>query len=339
MTKAQRHDAIRRIEDLRGSRVITYLTADRGVASTPMSEDVMRITYDHLRAMGHVPQIDLFIYSRGGDAMLPWPLVNTIRAFCDRFCVLVPFRAYSAATLTALGADEIVMTSLGQLTPVEPTVTMPLNPMDPANPGRPLGINVEDVASYMQFVTERGEVASEAGRIQALTALTEHVNPVALGHLHRFHRLAREQARKLLELHMHPLDEETDISAIVDKLVQTLWAHDYKISRNEAREIGLKVADASEEQEARVWELFEGYEVAMKLRNPITPSPGTFPAGQAHVAMKAIRMAFVESTSQSDVFLLDLELSRPIAPTAPGQPAQFGPQVQVTVSRQEWRRA
>src|SRR5437016_5657692 len=96
-----------------------------------MSEDVVRVTYDHLLSIGQVDQIDLFLYSRGGDAMLPWPLVNTIRSFCKRFSVLVPFRAHSAATLTALGADEIVMAPLAQLTPVEPTITMPLNPEDP----------------------------------------------------------------------------------------------------------------------------------------------------------------------------------------------------------------
>src|SRR5947208_3595912 len=101
MTKAERRAAIEKIEALYKTRVIAYLTADRGVASTPMSEDFMRIAYDHLRAIGKVERIDLLIYSRGGDVMLPWPLVNTIRSFCERFCVLVPFRAHSAATLTA----------------------------------------------------------------------------------------------------------------------------------------------------------------------------------------------------------------------------------------------
>src|SRR5437868_14822183 len=108
MNQAKRKDAIKTLEEARGSRVIAYLTGDRGIESAPISDDVLRITYDHLRAIGHVDRIDLVLYSRGGDAMLPWPLVTTIRAFCERFCVLIPFRAHSAATLIALGADEIV---------------------------------------------------------------------------------------------------------------------------------------------------------------------------------------------------------------------------------------
>lgn len=171
MTKDERREQIQKLENLRNSRVIAYLTGDRGIASTPIADDVLRIVYDHLKSIGQVDQIDLFIYSRGGDAMLPWPLVNTIRSFCTRFCVLVPFRAHSAATLIGLGANEIVMTPIAQLTPVEPTITMPFNPPDPANPGRQLGINVEDVAAFMAFVRERAEVASETGLTQAMTLL------------------------------------------------------------------------------------------------------------------------------------------------------------------------
>lgn len=253
--------------------------------------------------------------------------------------MLVPFRAHSAATLTALGADEIIMTPIAQLTPVEPTITMPLNPPNPAAPGQPLGLNVEDVATYMQFVEERGGIESEQGRTQALASLTNHVNPVALGHLHRFHRLARQQARKLLELHMDPARQEAEIEAIVDKLVKTLWAHNYKINRQEAREIGLAAKDASADEDDAIWSLYEAYEDVMDLRKPILPTAGVFPSGQGTVAMRGIRMAFVESRAQSDAFVFDLDLTRPQAPTPPGQPAQFGPQVQMTVTRQAWRKA
>jgi Serine dehydrogenase proteinase len=338
MNKTQRLDAIRQLEQLRSSRVIIYLTADRGVASTPMSEDVLRITYDHLRSMGKTEQIDLFIYSRGGDTMLPWPLVNTIRSFCDRFCVLVPFRAHSAATLTSLGANEIVMTPVAELTPVEPTITMALNPEDPKNRPQPLGVNVEDVSTYMKFVKDRAEIESEAGRMQALAALTSQMHPVALGHLHRFHLLAERQAKKLLELHMDHEKHHAEIEDIVKKLITTLWAHNYKINRNEAREIGLKAVDPSAEVDAAIWSLFEGYEEYMALRQPILASASTFPQGQSQVALTNNRMSVVESTEQSDVFAMDLELTRPVAPTAPGMPAQFGPQVQVVITRQAWRK-
>ncbi|HWC87857.1 MAG TPA: hypothetical protein VG388_15070 [Solirubrobacteraceae bacterium] len=335
MTKDERREQIRKLEKLRESRIIAYLTGDRGIASTPIADDVLRIVYDHLTAIGQVDHIDLLIYSRGGDAMLPWPLVNTIRSFCKRFCVLVPFRAHSAATLIGLGADEIVMTPIAQLTPVEPTITMPFNPADPTNPGRQLGINVEDVAAFMAFVRERGEIESEAGRTQAVTLLAQQVHPIALGNLHRAHRLAKQQAEKLLGLHMDASAQHGQIAEIVDNVVSKLWAHEYKIGRREARELGLKAVDADAELDAALWKLFQDYESAMELRKPINPVTA-FQPGEAKATLQNLALAYVESLEQTDAYRFDLELSRPIAPTPPGQPQQFGPQVQVTITRQEW---
>jgi hypothetical protein len=335
MNRDERRNAIAALEALRGSRVLAYLTGDRGVASTPISEDVLRLAYEHLRSIGHVPQIDLVLYSRGGDTMLPWPFVNTIRSFCDRFCVLVPFRAHSAATLIAMGADEIVMTPLAQLTPVEPTITMPFNPPDTANPGRQLGINVEDIKAYLDFARDRGGIDDSAGRAHVFGLLAQHVHPVSLGNLHRFHQLANMQAKKLLELHMDPQEEAVRIDEITDNLVSKLWAHEYKIVRTEARWLGLKAVDAPDDVEATLWDLFTRYEVAMDLQKPILPATA-FPPGQARVALTDLALAYLESSTRTDVYQFDIELNRPLAPTPPGQPPQFGPQVQITVTRQEW---
>jgi hypothetical protein len=165
------------------------------------------------------------------------------------------------------------MTPIAQLTPVEPTITMPFNPPDPANPGRQLGINVEDVAAFMEFVRERAEIASEAGLAQAMTLLAQQVHPIALGNLHRAHRLAKQQAEKLLGLHMDASAQHGQINEIVDNVVSKLWAHEYKIGRREARELGLKAIEAEPELDGAIWNLFEGYESAMMLRKPRSTRP------------------------------------------------------------------
>jgi hypothetical protein len=337
MIKDERLKKIRELQELRDSRVISYLTADRGVANAPVAEDVLRIVYDHLRACGPTKRIDLLIYSRGGDTMLPWPLVTTIRSFCEEFSVLVPFRAHSAATLIALGADEILMSPLGQLTPVEPTVTTSFNPTDKINPRKLLGINVEDVSSYIEFTKERGGVNREKNRTEALKELTKEVSPVALGRLHRAHKLARQQAERMLQLHM-PASQKKQINEIVENVITRLWAHEYKIGPREAEELGLKVSEATGETGNRLWELYEGYEATMKLREPILPMASLFPAGQAQTQIKDVKMAYVESEAQTDAFVFDFELNRGAAVTPPGQPQQFGPDVQLTITRQEWAR-
>ncbi len=134
---AARRQAIRALEEARKSRVIAYVTGDRAGAETKIGMDVFPFFYRVLRKMGTVNKIDVLLYSTGGVTMAAWGLVNLIRRFCDRFAVLVPFKAHSTATLMALGADEILMSRLGQLSPVDPTITGPFNPVAPANQAQP----------------------------------------------------------------------------------------------------------------------------------------------------------------------------------------------------------
>src|SRR5439155_25016739 len=97
------------------------------------------------------PKLDVFLVSNGGDSVVPWRLVSLFREFAKSFNVLIPYRAYSAATLLALGADEIVMHPFGELGPIDPTVSNDFNPKE-ASTNRVLGISVEDVKSYVNFI-------------------------------------------------------------------------------------------------------------------------------------------------------------------------------------------
>jgi len=63
MPRADRKALIDRIEEHRGSRVITYVTGDRQppFAGAQMGDDGVRPLYDHLRELGHVAKLDVFI--------------------------------------------------------------------------------------------------------------------------------------------------------------------------------------------------------------------------------------------------------------------------------------
>ena len=76
-----------------------------------------------------------------------------------RFSILVPYRAHSSATLTALGADEIVMTEMSELGPVDPSRAHPLLPKDELAGGdKPLFISVQDLRHVLDFLKrEMGE--------------------------------------------------------------------------------------------------------------------------------------------------------------------------------------
>jgi hypothetical protein len=306
-----------------------------------VAEDVIRIFYDHLRAIGKVDQIDLFLYSRGGDTMVPWPLVNLIREYCEKFAVLVPFRAHSAATQIALGANEIVMTSVGELTPVDPTITTPLNPTNPQIPNTPIGIGSEDVSAYLDFLKEQLELSGPSkaeGFLRVVGSQPGQLHPLAVGHVFRIQRLVNEIAEKLLAMHMTGETAERR-KQIVQTLVTELRAHEHRIGRAEARRIGLPVVEATESLADTMWDLFGEYENDMQLRIPISAAT-SFQPNEAVAVLADCNTVYIESTTRTDVFKTDVVLSRFPMQISPqlGQPPRpiWGPQLNVAVENSRW---
>jgi ClpP class serine protease len=62
------------------------------------------------------------VVSNGGDPIVAWRAITLLRERVEQIGVLVPQAAYSAATLLAMGADEIVMHPNGNLGPVDPQI-------------------------------------------------------------------------------------------------------------------------------------------------------------------------------------------------------------------------
>ena len=272
MARPQRMEIMQKIGQSRGSAVISYVTGDRENVSTRIAPDVIRILFRQLKMMGKRPQIDLFLYTRGGDVLTPWRLVNLFREFTERFSVLVPFRAYSAGTLLCLGADETVMGKMGELGPIDPSVVNAFNPQDPDNPSARLPVNIEDVYSYMALIAEKMGIYNEEAMARAFLVLADKIHPLALGNVHRNWMLIRSLANKMLGLRRERLGVEQERN-IVDYLTEKLYAHNHMITRREAvQEIGLPVVYAHDELDDLMWELHEDMAVELKLREPFNPS-------------------------------------------------------------------
>jgi len=130
----------------------------------------------------------------GGSGTTPWRIVSLLREYAKEFNVLIPFKAYSAATLIALGADEILMHPCGELGPIDPTVSNDYNPVE-SNTGRRLGISVEDVKAYVNFVKNTVGITHEDELVRAFEILANKVHPLALGNVERFLAQSRMIAR------------------------------------------------------------------------------------------------------------------------------------------------
>ena len=149
-------DIIKKIESLRSSKVITYFTSDRqGPVNARIAMDIIPVISRQLRLIGKTPNIDLVLYSAGGDTMVPWRLVSMVREYCDKFSVLIPYKAHSSATMIALGADEIVMSDLSEISPIDPSTANVFNPSDPLAPQNkiPISNNIFNILRFFSMVS------------------------------------------------------------------------------------------------------------------------------------------------------------------------------------------
>jgi Serine dehydrogenase proteinase len=353
MPKISRTKLLSDLEKLRGTRLITYVTSTRPNLEVPMAMDAIRKIYEHLEALAtpkkKVP-IDLLLHSNGGDGTVPWKLVTLIREYASEFSVLVPHKAFSAATLTALGADRVLMHPMGMLGPTDPTVINPFNPSDPNAPGQKIGISVEDVTAFISLIKEDAGIQHEDQLVQAFNKLPEQVHPLALGNVKRSLSQSRMMANKLLSLHMDKRTEDHKISEIVDSLTSKLFYHGHPINRSEARdEIGLKTVEIpSDELERAMWELYLDYEAEIKLEEPfeagtefVSHHSAAPPPGGILTTTATVKLAFIESVAHTDVFTMDYKLSgQPqlmMGPTGP-TPVAGGVQVSLVLQRKGWVR-
>jgi hypothetical protein len=340
MSFEQRLGRIRKISELRNSNVICFLTSLRQGVPAQIAEDAVRVIFDHLLALPARPveRLDVFLVSNGGAGTVPWRLVALFREFAKSFGVIVPYRAYSAATLLALGANEIVMHPFGELGPIDPTVSNDFNPQDQNQ--RTLGISVEDVRAYISFIKDSVGITHEDELIKAVEILANKVHPLALGNVERFVSQSRLIAKKIIKTHMTTEADEHTISEIIENLASKLYFHGHPINRLEAREeLRLKVLkDPPPELETEIWNLYldferdfqnqEFFNPAMELAKLRAPGQTHFqvvntPQGAQQLQVPAqtiyscdLLHVVVESTAMSD----KLVTSRRYSQQLPGQP-------------------
>ena len=333
MARAQRKKQIEELERLRRRRAVVYITGDRQPnLGTQIAGDVFPMIYDLLSRMRHVPELDLFIYSTGGITMVAWGLINLLREFSDSLSVLVPFRALSTATLIALGANEIVMSRLGQLSPVDPSVNTPFNPPAPQQPGgSPQGflpVSVEDVRGFLDLARDEAKLNDEQVIAGVFSQLATDVRPLALGNVHRAKEQIKMLTEQLLLLHIPEVDKNR-IGPIVETFTRKLFSHDYLIGRKEAKKIiGPEVVDAPQQVETAMMNLYSLYAEDLELSTIYNPE-GILGKDTQKVA--TLRRAYIESTDGCYGFKTVQEIRRvQMQPT----PQMFG--INVRLIEEGW---
>jgi len=308
MAREERIAFLKKIEEKRGSRVLAYISGDRRNLETKIASDIFPMVHRHLIQIGRQKKIDLFLYSTGGITIAGYALVNLIREFCDEFNVIIPFKALSCATLISVGANEIIMTPMAQLSPIDPSIEHPLGPSVQI-PGQPAGriapLNVEDVSAFVDLAKTEFGLKTEESLQKVFELLCSKVNPVALGAVRRVTEQIGFLASNLMKYHCN---NKELIKKVTGTLIRERFSHDYIINRKEAREtLGLNITDPDEKLTDFIIGLFDAYSSIIQLDVPYTPE---IVLRNADSGIFTFNRGMIESSALTHVFRTIREVRR-----------------------------
>jgi hypothetical protein len=307
-----RNDRLKLYQDLeqkRKAKVILYATGDRPNLETQINQDILPLFVNHLDAIGDVEKISLVLYTRGGNTLSAWSLVNLIRNFCKELEVIVPFHCHSAGTLICLGADRIVMTKQATLGPIDPSVNNPMNPVAGFNNQQiQVPVNVEFINGYMEMAKSELGIKDPNTLAAILDNLSNKIHPLVLGQVQRTRVQIQMLAKKLLK---HQSLEPQKQEAIIKFLCKESGSHDYAIYRKEARdELGLNIERPDDELYATIKAIYADIKAEMELDVPFVPP---LLLANANSCQYSFHRAIIDSIpGGGDVFISEGQISKQV---------------------------
>jgi len=215
-----RRNLLRRLEQDRGSRVITLIHRQEGLGlfGLPFGRYIdIDDSEQLLRAIRMTPPempIDLLLHTPGGLVLASDQIAHALKRHDGKITVLVPHYAMSGGTLVALAADEILMDPDAVLGPVDPQLGSLTRGSWPA-------------ASILKALEQDNPNRDDETLILGDVA-----------------RKAIDQVRETVRQLLAGRFDDAEAERLAALLSEGRWTHDYPIRLEEARGLGLPVSDA-----------------------------------------------------------------------------------------------
>jgi hypothetical protein len=190
---------------------------------------------ERVRELKPTAVLDVIVTSQGGTATGALRAMRLLRRAADTVTAFVPWRARSAGTLFCLGANRLVVSPTAEFGPLDPITS------GSVEGGPTTAISASDVRAFARVASDWFEIAGRG--VELLAMLSQHVSPVALAQMYRSESLVRRVARAMLP-HNMPNATAAEIDALVDQLTTGYESHDYPITGDELRRLGVTVSDA-----------------------------------------------------------------------------------------------
>lgn len=237
---------VQKIEQQLGYPFLVYWTSSNG---SVCDNDVLAL-YDVLRTLGQGNKVGIFIKSDGGDVEAALRIVNLIREYYSNVIALVPLECASAATMIALGADEISMGALAHLTAIDSSLTHDLSPLDRDN--RRVSVSQDELA---RIIKVWGNNAKDHHG-NPYEEIFKHIHPLVVGAIDRTSSLSIKICKEILSYH---IKDEAEAERISWHLNSSYPSHSYPITAKEAARIGLRISKLDNEINDLLLELNQLY--------------------------------------------------------------------------------
>jgi hypothetical protein len=191
------------------------------------------VLYEILEKLGTHETIYLFLKSSGGSGQVSLRLVSLLRQHCENLIALVPFECASAATMIALGANQILMGPSAYLTAVDSSLNHALSPIDRDNDR--VSVSLDELTRVIRLWREQNSASSD----NPYQHLFPYVHPLVIGAVDRAESLSIMICRELLSYH---IADENTVNQIATTLNSKYPSHSYPILLSEAKKIGLNAA-------------------------------------------------------------------------------------------------
>lgn len=253
-----RRHLIRRVEQSFGAKVLVYFTSFRQQRAQ-ITDDDAEMMESILASEHDGGKLLLVINSPGGQAMAAERIVNVCRNYSgNKFEVLVPHMAKSAATMICFGAAVIHMSPTAELGPVDPQVPYWTDGSDEDDP--PQWISAEEyIRSYDCLMADSGSDRN-VRRLEPYLLQLQRYDARYIEQLRSIQRLSADISVRLLKSLMMPKKSEASIRKCIDVFLsqQKTNSHGRMISHDEASACGLNIRMVNLRSDIwrTVWELY-----------------------------------------------------------------------------------
>lgn len=228
----QTQDLCAQIEKKTGHKLLCYWNSVNG----NICQNDVSVLYGMIKDWGVQDQLYFFIKSNGGDGKASLRIINLLRQHTKKLVVVIQGECASAATMLALGADEILMGPLAFLSAVDTSLTHELSPIDRNN--SLVSVNQDELSRVLKLWNKEG------GQTNPYQALYQYIHPLVFGAVDRSSSLSIKLCSDILSYHMTDQAKAAEISR---KLNEEYPAHSYPIILREAQKIGLNAREVDKE--------------------------------------------------------------------------------------------